>query len=861
MGVHGLWPVLEPAGHPVTVESLEGKRLAIDVSIWLHQAMKGAGAHQLNARNPHLALLLNRLAKLLFYRIRPVFVFDGTNIPIFKKRILAERRVKRDLDTLQLTKAQKKVLEEAALASAAGKPSDDNDVSVDRIGSASQDPDDLFQLPSTSKSDASMADQMTASDSDDDDDAAGIPSDVDAEVFDRVPAELRMEMLLDAQERAKDARVRPENLPSNAVRFSRFQLDRLLKRKKVTEQLDQVKRQIVGTFSDGRSGNVKMAVFQGRSRGHVVQVDDEDEEDSDIQILDTAWPVLAARASHEMRIRAADVDLKLAKAEDVDVDSTKAADVDLHLAKATDDKLEQEKAENGDLQLAKAAEVDFQLAKAENVDFDSEKTTDVDLQLAIEASLRPHSNPSPSNGAPDKDPQPTLIRPPPTLVYSSSPSPQPSSPLRDAASSSNTVKKRPDIIDLTADGWSSNDDCDFVDVSDPEDVSGLLPDNLAQAASRNTPSPKVIQKPVTREEKDVAPVASVEAEPVDDDYYRKELPPNPSAGESLSEAIYLDCQQLLRLCGIPYVVAPSEAEAQCAHLEQLKLVNGTVSDDSDVWLFGASTVYRHMFDRRKHIQCFSQAAIQRSLGLTRMQMIQVAMLSGADYTTGFEGVGVVTALELIAEFASELKGTELDDGMAVLQAIADWRSRPPPCAESSIRRRLRKVLSNGRPPNNFPDPLVYDAYVRPNVDESTESFAWGRPDVTGLKLFVWDKLGWPEEKLDSVMKSAFVKWNEYLNGAPLQTRITSFAVKLHKKPEDMKLASTRRVETALKRMQKAEPTADLSSEPNTKRSSSKEPVASSKSQKKPVKKRPKRKATAKSAKVFQISESSSSESE
>ena len=111
------------------------------------------------------------------------------------------------------------------------------------------------------------------------------------------------------------------------------------------------------------------------------------------------------------------------------------------------------------------------------------------------------------------------------------------------------------------------------------------------------------------------------------------------------------------------------------------------------------------------------------------------------------------------------------------------------------------------------------------------------------------------------MKSAFVKWNEYLNGAPLQTRITSFAVKLHKKPEDMKLASTRRVETALKRMQKAEPTADPSSEPNTKRSSSKEPVASSKEQKKPVKKRPKRKATAKSAKVFQISESSSSESE
>ena len=49
---------------------------------------------------------------------------------------------------------------------------------------------------------------------------------------------------------------------------------------------------------------------------------------------------------------------------------------------------------------------------------------------------------------------------------------------------------------------------------------------------------------------------------------------------------------LWQMFGLPYIIAPQEAEAQCAWLNAEGLVDGVVTDDADAFLFGAQRVYR-----------------------------------------------------------------------------------------------------------------------------------------------------------------------------------------------------------------------------------------------------------------------------
>lgn len=61
-----------------------------DISIWLHQVVKGfQDSNGATLPHAHLLGLFHRLCKLMYYRIKPVFVFDGGVPPLKRETIVS----------------------------------------------------------------------------------------------------------------------------------------------------------------------------------------------------------------------------------------------------------------------------------------------------------------------------------------------------------------------------------------------------------------------------------------------------------------------------------------------------------------------------------------------------------------------------------------------------------------------------------------------------------------------------------------------------------------------------------------------------------------------------------------------------
>src|SRR5271163_30935 len=96
MGVTGLWTVVAPTARPTQLATLNKKRLAVDASIWIYQFLKAVRDKEGNAlRNSHIVGFFRRICKLLFFGIKPVFVFDG-GAPALKRATLAARAQRRE---------------------------------------------------------------------------------------------------------------------------------------------------------------------------------------------------------------------------------------------------------------------------------------------------------------------------------------------------------------------------------------------------------------------------------------------------------------------------------------------------------------------------------------------------------------------------------------------------------------------------------------------------------------------------------------------------------------------------------------------------------------------------------------------
>lgn len=206
-----------------------------------------------------------------------------------------------------------------------------------------------------------------------------------------------------------------------------------------------------------------------------------------------------------------------------------------------------------------------------------------------------------------------------------------------------------------------------------------------------------------------------------------------------------DVQELLSRFGIPFITAPMEAEAQCAELLRLNLVDGIITDDSDVFLFGGTKIYKNIFQDKKYVEFYDYNTIEQKLGLNRENMIELALLLGSDYTTGIKSMGPVSSMEVLAEFKN-------------LKTFKKWYEegqfdKAKLEKEDKFKRDLRKRLVRNEVvlDSEFPNEMVIDAYMNPEVDHDKTPFHWSAPDLDMLRQFLQNRVNWSWEKTDEVL--------------------------------------------------------------------------------------------------------------
>ncbi|KAI9707053.1 MAG: Elongation of fatty acids protein 2 [Candelina mexicana] len=241
-----------------------------------------------------------------------------------------------------------------------------------------------------------------------------------------------------------------------------------------------------------------------------------------------------------------------------------------------------------------------------------------------------------------------------------------------------------------------------------------------------------------------------------------------------------ECKKLLKLMGVPYIVAPTEAEAQCAVLARAGKVFAAASEDMDTLCFDTPILLRHLtFSelRKEPIQEIHLDRVLAGLNMEKAQFIDLCILLGCDYVDPVPKIGPNTALKLIREHKT-------------LEAVVASITSDP--------------KSKYKLPDDWPYADARELFFHPDVRQADHpdcDFKWEAPDIEGLVKFLVQEKGFSEDRV----RSACTKLQKNLKSAQ-QARLEGF-FKPVAATEEEKESKKRKLESKIeekKKKQKSE---------------------------------------------------------
>jgi len=241
--------------------------------------------------------------------------------------------------------------------------------------------------------------------------------------------------------------------------------------------------------------------------------------------------------------------------------------------------------------------------------------------------------------------------------------------------------------------------------------------------------------------------------------------------------------------GIPVVIAPSEAEAQCAELARGGKVYAAGSEDMDTLTFNTPILYRHLTFSEAKKEPISEINLQLALEGLEMEMSQFIDLCiplGCDYLEPIKGIGPKSALKLVREYGG-LKGV-----------VEHLREKQAEKEEAAADKDDGKKKRGGiQVPSEWPWEEAKKVFEQPDVTPSDQiELEWTAPDVEGLVDFLVKEKGFNEERVrkgaEKLAKSLNTKQQGRLDGFFTATPKTSAPKKASAKGKDDKGKGTKR---------------------------------------------------------------------
>lgn len=191
-------------------------------------------------------------------------------------------------------------------------------------------------------------------------------------------------------------------------------------------------------------------------------------------------------------------------------------------------------------------------------------------------------------------------------------------------------------------------------------------------------------------------------------------------------------KHLLDALGVPYIQARSEGEAQASYMVQKGDAFAVGSQDFDCLLFGASVLVRNLTSSEKRKlpkkQAYTSVHPERirlepglqKLGISREQLVDIAILIGTDFNDGVKGFGPKKSLKLLKE-KKNLKNA-LEDAAVGASGLSS--------EEIDAVRKL------------FLEPAVTDDYV----------LEWKKPDAELVIQLLCERHQFSQERVEPMIE-------------------------------------------------------------------------------------------------------------